>query len=143
MADLIFKDECYKIIGACFEVYKEKGCGFHENIFQECLEIEFELQKLPAIPKPWIELEYKGRKLQSKLQPDFLCFGEIIVELKAVSEVAPDHRAQVLNYLKATGKKLGLLVNFGHFPGLQWERIVANDKWNEPSEPSTPADLRA
>ena len=140
MADLIYKDECYKVVGACLEVYREKGSGFHENVFQECLEIEFRLRQLSSIPKPWIELEYKGVKLEAKLQPDFLCFGDIIVELKAVSEITDDHRSQVMNYLKATGKKLGILVNFGHFPGLQWERIVANDKWNESSP--TQADLR-
>ncbi len=143
MPELLYKDEAYKIMGACFEVYKEKGCGFHENIFQECLEIEFRLQGLPAIPKPWLELEYKGHKLQSKLQPDFICFGDIIVELKAVSEITDEHRAQVMNYLKASGKRLGLLVNFGHHPKVQWERIVAHDNWEPPAATKTPLDLHA
>ena len=143
MPELIFKDEAYKIMGACFEVYREKGCGFHENVFQECLEIEFRLQGLPAIPKPSIELEYKGHKLQSKLQPDFICFGDIILELKAVSEITDEHRAQVMNYLKASGKKLGLLVNFGHHPKAQWERIVAHDNWEASSASGIPANLQA
>ena len=143
MPELIFKDEAYKIMGACFEVYREKGCGFHENVFQECLEIEFRLQGLPAIPKPSLELEYKGHKLQSKLQPDFICFGDIILELKAVSELTDEHRSQVMNYLKASRKKLGLLVNFGHHPKAQWERIVAHDNWEPSPADNTPADLQA
>ncbi len=142
MPELIFKDEAYKIMGACFEVYREKGCGFHENVFQECLEIEFGLQGLPAIPKPSLELEYKGRKLQSKLQPDFICFGDIILELKAVSDLTDEHRSQVMNYLKASGKKLGLLVNFGHHPKAQWERIVAHDNWAPSPADNTPPDLQ-
>jgi len=142
MPEILYKNESYKLMGACFEVYKEKGCGFHENIFQECLELEFGIQGLPAIPKPWVELEYKGRKLQNKLQPDFICYGDIILELKAVSEIVDDHRAQVMNYLKATKKRLGLLVNFGHYPGLQWERIVASDHWAPPAD-NTPPNLQA
>jgi GxxExxY protein len=143
MPELLYKDEAYKIMGACFEVYREKGCGFQENVFQECLEIEFRLQGLPAIPKPLLELEYKGQKLQSKLQPDFICFSDIILELKAVSQLADEHRAQVMNYLKASGKRLGLLVNFGHHPKIQSERIVAHDNWAPSSTARTPADLQA
>ena len=121
---LIYEEESYKIRGACFEVYKEKGCGFVEAVYQECLEIESELQGLLYVPQPRVELAYKGRKLRSEFQPDFICFGKIVVELKAVSELTNEHRAQVHNYLKATGYKLGLLVNFGHHPGVELERIA-------------------
>jgi GxxExxY protein len=122
--DLIYPEECYKIVGACFEVYKEKGCGFLESVFQECLELEFGFQSIPFDRQRTLRLEYKGRPLQQGFIADFVCFEKIIIELKAVSHVTDEHRAQVLNYLNATGYKLGLLVNFGHHPKLQWERFV-------------------
>lgn len=122
--ELIFKDECYSIVGACFEVYKDKGCGFHEPIYQECLAIEFEHARVPAIALPGLSLEYRGRILTQKYFPDFVCYGKIIVELKAVAKLSDEHRAQVLNYLKAGSFNLGLLINFGHHPKLQYERIV-------------------
>ncbi len=122
--DLIYKDECYAIVGACFEMYKDKGCGFHEPVYQECLGIEFEFQKLPSIAQPALSLEYRGRPLTQKYIPDYVCHGKIIVELKAVSTLTDEHRAQVLNYLKASNFKLGLLINFGHYPKLQYERIA-------------------
>ena len=123
--ELIFKEETYNIIGSCFEVYREKGCGFLEAVYQECLEIELRLQGVPFVPKPPLTLEYKQCPLHAKYEPDFICYGKIILELKAVTELAEEHRAQVQNYLKATGFKLGLLVNFGHYPKVQLERIVA------------------
>jgi len=122
--DLIFKDECYAIIGACFEVYKDKGCGFHEPVYQEYLGIEFEHCQIPAIPQPGLSLEYRGRTLDQKYFPDFVCYEKIIVELKAVTDLNDEHRAQVLNHLKASGFQLGLLVNFGHYPKLQYERLA-------------------
>jgi len=111
-------------MGACFEVYKEKGCGFVEPVYQECLQIEFEMQGISFVAQVPLDLSYKGRKLVAIYKPDLICFGKIIVELKAVSALNDEHRAQVHNYLKATGMKLGLLVNFGHFPKVEWERIV-------------------
>ena len=122
--DLIFKDECYSIIGACFEVYKNKGCGFHEPVYQECLGIEFEHCRIPTIALPALSLEYRDRILQQKYFPDFVCYGKIIVELKAITGLTDEHRAQLLNYLKAGSFELGLLVNFGHYPKLQYERIA-------------------
>ncbi len=124
MADLLFEDETYKIRGACFEVYKEKGCGFFEAVFQECLEIEFQLQGIPFECQPHLSLHYKGQQLQAHFIPDFVCFGKIIVELKALSAIADEHRAQVHNYLKVADCRLGLLVNFGHHPKVQIERII-------------------
>ena len=123
--ELLFKEESYKIVGACFEVYREKGCGFLEAVYQECLEIELRLEEIPFVPQKPLALEYKGCPLCSKYEPDFICHDKIVVELKAVSELADEHRAQVQNYLKATALKLGLLVNFGHYPKAQVERIVA------------------
>ena len=121
---LLFKGESYKIVGGCFEVYKEKGNGFLEAVYQECLAMEFTEQGIPFIEKPRLRLEYKGRELEQTYEPDFLCFDEIIVEIKAVKQLADEHRAQTINYLKATGKQLGLLVNFGHYPKLEHERFV-------------------
>jgi len=120
----LYADETYALRGACFEVYKQKGSGFAESIYQECLEIEFELRRLPCVPRPRLELTYKGRKLRSELVPDFICWGKIVLELKAVSLLADEHRAQVHNYLKATGHRVGLLVNLGHHPGIEIERII-------------------
>jgi GxxExxY protein len=122
--NIIYKEESYAIMGACFEVYKEKGCGFLEPVYQECLELEFGLQTIRFQPQTALGLTYKGRELKQRYVPDFICFGKIIVELKAVSQLTEEHRAQVHNYLKATGYKLGLLVNFGHHPNVEYERIV-------------------
>ncbi|MDZ4287852.1 MAG: GxxExxY protein [Prosthecobacter sp.] len=122
--DLIYKQESYSIRGAIFEVYKEKGCGFVEPVYQECLEIEFRMKEISAISQPRLVLDYKGHPLKSEYLPDFVCYGKIIVELKAVSSLTDEHRAQVHNYLRATGFKLGFLVNFGGFPGVEMERIV-------------------
>ena len=124
MNDLIYKDEAFKIIGACFEVYKDKGCGFLEPVYQECLGIELELQGVQFVPQKSLRLEYKGRSLHQTYAPDFICYEMIIMEIKAISQLADEHRAQVINYLHATGFKLGLLVNFGHYPKLEWERLV-------------------
>lgn len=124
MNELICREESYKIIGACFEVYKEKGCGFLEAVFQECMQLELGLQGIPFEAQKIIPLSYKGVPMVQTYKADLICYGSVLVELKAVSELTDEHRAQVLNYLNATGLRLGLLVNFGHYPKLQWERIV-------------------
>jgi len=126
--DLIYKDESYKIIGACFEVYKDKGCGFLEAVFQECLEIEFTHCGIPNIPHPHLGLSYRGTQLKQKYQPDFLIYGKIILEIKATSTLIDEHRAQVLNYLHSGGWELGLLVNFGSYPKIQYERIALTQR---------------
>jgi GxxExxY protein len=122
--EIVFKDESYRIMGACFEVYKELGCGFLEAVYQEALEIELGLQGIPFRPQVPLSLRYKNRPLKQEYFPDFICFDKIILEIKAMSGLDDAHRAQVHNYLKATGYKLGLLVNFGHYPKVQYERIV-------------------
>lgn len=123
--EILYKEESYKIVGACFEVYRNKGCGFLEPVYHECLEIGLQLQAIPYVSKKSLALEYKGRPLRSAYEPDFICFEKIVLEIKAVTQLTDEHRAQVLNYLKATGLKLGLLVNFGHYPKAEVERIVA------------------
>jgi GxxExxY protein len=121
---LLYKEESYNILGACFEVYKEKGCGLSEAVYQECLEIELELCNIPFSSQSTLALHYKGRKLKQKYVPDFECYEKIIVEIKAVNELCNEHRAQVFNYLRATGFQLGMLINFGHYPKLEYERII-------------------
>jgi GxxExxY protein len=98
MTEIVHKKESNAIVGACFEVYNEKGCGFLEPVYQECLGIEFEYRRIPAIAKPSLVLSYRGRILKHTYAPDYVCFGKIIVELKAVSALTDEHRAQLLNY---------------------------------------------
>jgi GxxExxY protein len=126
-AELVYKDESYAIIGACFAVYKDKGCGFHEPAYHECLEIELEFQGIPFLSKPPQTLQYRGRTLVQTFSPDFVCYEKIILEIKAVSALVDENRAQVLNYL-ATGCKLALLVNFGHYPRMEYERIAKTQR---------------
>ncbi|HYC73202.1 MAG TPA: GxxExxY protein [Opitutaceae bacterium] len=119
-----YPDESYRIIGACFEVYNEKGCGFLEAVYHDCLVFELGIQAIPFRHEPPIPLFYKGRPLPRGYSPDFTCWDKIVVELKAEDRLAPAHVGQLLNYLNATGYELGLLVNFGHYPGLEWRRFV-------------------
>ena len=113
---ILFKEESYAIQGAIFEVYREMGCGFLESVYQECLEKELIQRGIPFQAQKELQLFYKGESLRQIFKPDLICFGKIIIEIKAVKELAPEHSAQVLNYLKATGLTLGLLVNFGSQP---------------------------
>ena len=122
--ELLYKEECYKLVGAYFEVYKEMGCGFVEPVYQECLEIELWIQQIPFLPQRELDLQYKNRVLKQRYIPDFICFDKIVLEIKAVSAFTDEHRAQVHNYLKATGYRLGLLVTFCHYPKVEWERII-------------------
>jgi len=121
---ILFKEQSFRIINACFEVYKEKGNGFLEAVYQECLSRELEEQGIPFQEKPRLRLDHKERTLRQEYEPNFVCYGEIILEIKAVKQLADEHRAQVINYLKATGMQLGLLVNFGHYPKIEHERFV-------------------
>jgi GxxExxY protein len=124
MAELIYKEESYKIMGACFEVYKEMGPGFLEAVYQECLEIELSVRQIPFVPQRELRLTYKSRPLLQSFRPDVICYDKIIIEVKAVTQLADEHRAQVFNYLRATGMRLGLLVNFSSRSQLEYERIV-------------------
>ncbi|HVN00578.1 MAG TPA: GxxExxY protein [Caulobacteraceae bacterium] len=121
---LLFAEETFRIRGAVFEVSRHLGAGFLEAIYQEALALEFDAQGIPYVAAPALGVTYKGTLLAQSYRPDFVCFNEIIVELKAVRDLAPEHRAQTLNYLKATGLRVGLLVNFGCAPKARVERLV-------------------
>lgn len=123
MSDLILKDEYFKIIGACMNVHRELGCGFLEAVYQEALGIEFEEQKIPFIKEKNIKISYKQIILHKEYYADFLCYDNIILEIKALSELRNEHEAQVINYLKASGKQLGILVNFGE-RSLKHKRLI-------------------
>ena len=115
----------YKIIGAAMEVHRELGCGFLEAIYQEALGREFTTQMIPFRSQPVIEVKYKGKPLEKKYQPDFVCYNEVIVEIKAVSSLTGKEEAQLINYLKATKINVGLLFNFGS-TSLEHKRFVYN-----------------
>lgn len=121
--ELLFKDECYNIIGACMAVHSELGNGFLESVYQEALAIEFRKQGIPFIKEKSLSIVYKGVELTSTFKTDFICYDSIVLELKALSALNSDHMAQVINYLKATGLRVGLLVNFGT-ESLQRQRYV-------------------
>lgn len=118
------KNENYNITGAAMHVYNTLGNGFLEAVYQEALEIEFKKRGIPYEREKELTIYYEGKPLQKKYFADFVCYDSIIVELKAIKEIDDSHRSQVYNYLKATGFKLGLLYNFGHYNGLEWERKV-------------------
>ena len=124
MSNLVFEEEGFIIRGAVFDVYREMGPGFLEAVYQECLEREFSLRGIPYYSQKELALTYKGEELKQTYKPDLICYDKIIVELKAVKELAPEHKAQIFNYLKATSLKLGFLVNFGSYPKATIERIV-------------------
>ncbi len=121
---LLFEEESYAIRGAVFEVYREMGCGFLEAVYQECMERELTRQGIPFVAQPELRLNYKGELLHQTYRPDLICFGCVVVEIKALSSIAGEHQAQVLNHLRATGLRLGLLVNFGCHPVATVERLV-------------------
>ena len=119
---LIFEEECYAIRGAVYEVYRELGNGFREEVYQQCLEREFAMRGIPFEAKRELRIFYKGSPIEKTYIPDFICHGKTIVEIKAVDELGKEHRAQILNYLRLTKTRLGLLVNFGSYPKATVER---------------------
>lgn len=127
MTDLLndypFKEETYKIIGACMEVHKKLGYGFLEAIYQEALSIEFNLLNIKFEREKHIDVYYKNHLLTKNYIADFVCYDEIIIELKAVDKISKEHISQIINYLNATNKKIGLLINFGS-SSLEYKRIV-------------------
>ena len=131
MAKLILKDEAYAIVGAAMEVHKDKGFGFLEAVYQECMEMELAAQGIPAAPLQEMPIFYKGRKLKKTYIADFVAYGKIIVELKALDKLTSREEAQVLNYLKASGFEVGILINFGG-PSLEFKRIVKTERSAEP-----------
>ncbi len=123
MSDLIYKDEVYAIVGAAFEVHKELGCGFLEAVYQEAFQLELQSRNIPFIPQKQLILFYKGQRLAKEYYADIVCYNNIIVELKALDQLSPNATAQILNYLKASRLKVGVLINFGS-SSLEWKRFV-------------------
>ncbi len=124
---LIYPEESYAIRGACMDVYRVLGSGFLEAVYQECLEIEFKRRRIPYVAQKLLRLTYEGQTLKQMYKPDFVCYDKIIVDIKAISKLLDEHQAQGMNYLKAMGFKLCMLVNFGHYPLAEIVRI-ANTK---------------
>jgi GxxExxY protein len=123
MEAYLLKDECYKIIGACMEVHSELGSGFLEAVYEEALRIEFDEREIPFASETKLDIFYKGEKLKKYYTADFICYDQIIIEIKALDGLTDEHLAQVLNYLKATGFRVGLLINFGTTK-LQYKRVI-------------------
>jgi GxxExxY protein len=124
MTDLIYRDEVYAIVGAAMEVHSVLGPGFLEAVYQEALEIEFEARKLPFVAQQELRIAYKGRFLKKTYVADFYAFEDIIVEIKALERLTSNEVAQLLNYLNATGAKVGVLINFGSIGRLEWKRMA-------------------
>jgi GxxExxY protein len=128
--ELLYKQECYQIIGACMEVHSQLGNGFLETVYQEALAIELTARNIPFVKEQKLEISYKEQKLDKYYIADFVCYGKIILETKAIKEFVTQNEAQILNYLKATGYKLGLLVNFGQ-ASLLYKRIISEYYFNK------------
>ena len=124
MTDLLFKDEVFRIVGAAIEVHNELGNGFLEAVYQEALEIEMASQLIPFRARVLLPIFYKSRKLKKEYVADLVCFEAIIVELKAIHKIGVVEEAQLINYLKSTGMRVGLLINFGAYGKLEWKRLV-------------------
>ncbi|AVR45268.1 GxxExxY protein [Christiangramia fulva] len=123
MSNLLYEQETYKIIGACMKVHKNLGSGFLESVYQEVLEKEFTKEEIPFQKEIKLNLFYEGEKLDKYFKADFLCYDKIIVELKSVAFLSKNLESQVINYLKATNKEVGLLINFGE-KSLKWKRFI-------------------
>ncbi|HEY2329113.1 MAG TPA: GxxExxY protein [Verrucomicrobiae bacterium] len=123
----IYKDEGYKLMGAAFEVYNEQGCGLAEEIYQESLEMELESRGLSFRSKQELRCFYKGRELKKRYIPDLFVLECLVVELKSVSQLLPEHEAQVINYMRITKQPVGYLVNFGHKDTLEWKRFILSE----------------
>lgn len=120
---ILFKTESYQIIKACINVHNELGAGFLENVYQEALQLEFTNLGIPYAAEKQLQISYKSQLLKSFYRADFICYNKILIETKAVDALLPEHEAQVINYLKATGLQLGLIVNFSK-PRLEYKRLV-------------------
>jgi GxxExxY protein len=122
--NIIFKEECYRIYHCIYEVYNKLGNGFLESVYHEALEIEFAREKIPFESQKMIQVYYDNKPLSQYFKADIVCYDKIILELKAVTKINNEHKAQLMNYLTATKIKLGLLINFGTYPKVEICRIV-------------------
>jgi GxxExxY protein len=127
MQSEVYKDEGYKLMGAAFEVYNEQGFGMAEEIYQESLEIELALREIGFQTKQELKCLYKGRELKKRYVPDLFVFGCLVAEFKAVSQLLPEHEAQLVNYLRITKQPVGYLINFGHNDTLEWKRFILSE----------------
>ena len=123
----MFKEEGYKLMGAAFEVYNQLGYGMAEEVYQQSLEIELALRGIPFRTKHEVSVFYKGRRLETRYKPDLFVFDAIVVELKAATELAAEHEAQLFNYMRISRQSVGYLINFGHKGELQWKRFILSD----------------
>ena len=123
----MYEDEGYKLMGAAFEVYNQLGYGMAEEVYQQSLEVELILRKIPFQSKTKLNIHYKDQLLETYYHPDLFVYDAIIAELKAVSELTPDHEAQLFNYMRIARKEVGYLINFGKKDKLQWKRIILAD----------------
>ena len=130
----IYKEEGYKLMGAAFEVHNVQGYGMAEEIYQECLEIELELRGIPFKAKQELRCFYKGRELKKRYVPDLFVFDALIVELKAVTQLLPEHEAQLINYMRITKQPVGYLLNFGSKGGLEWKRFILSELITEKND---------
>ena len=130
----MFKEEGYKLMGAAFEVYNQIGYGVAEEVYQQCLEIELQLRVIPFWSKHELRLIYKQHQIETVYKPDLFVYEGIVVELKAVSELTPDHQAQLFNYMRIASQPVGYLLNFGHKGELQWKRFVLSDLHPTPAQ---------
>ena len=124
MPELVLKDEVYKIVGAAMDVYYTLGRGFLEPVYQEALEIEFRRRNIPFEAQKLLKVEYKGQSLKKEYVADFICFGQIMIEIKACQGLTNREEGQLINYMKATGMHVGLLINFCSQAKLEWKRYV-------------------
>ncbi|MEM9160013.1 MAG: GxxExxY protein [Verrucomicrobiota bacterium] len=122
--DILFADECYQLVGAAFEVYNELGSEFLEPVYQEAYELELTDQNIPFASQPQLKIKYKHHTLKKEYYADLVARQEILIELKAIEKLTKREESQVLNYLKASNLRLGLLINFGHANKLEWKRII-------------------
>ena len=129
MQNVLYREESYKIVGAAMNAHCILGCGFLEPVYQEALQIELELSDIPFQREVFLPIAYRGMQLSKRYVADFVCYGKIIVELKALSAIASEHKAQVINYLKAANFELGILFNFGT-ASLAYERIIREHSRN-------------
>jgi len=124
MTELIFKEEVFAIVGAAIEVHRELGPGFLEAVYQEAMEVELRERGIPFEAQKPLRISYKGKMLNKEYCADLVCYGQLIVELKALDRLSGNEEAQILNYLKATGLRVGVLINFGSHGKLEWKRFV-------------------
>jgi len=127
MAELIFKEEVYAIVGAAMEVHRENGFGFSEPVYQECLEVEIASRSIPFVPQKEMPIYYKGKQIKKTYIADLIAYDKIVVELKALDKLTSREESQVINYLKVSKLEVGVLINFGA-PSLEWKRIVLTNR---------------